>query len=80
VHVKDFVFDRRNGRFAWVNLGEGDIDWPEVRRALGEVGYAGYVTTELSGGDRAYLADVSARVDRILAGQPPVARDPNASG
>jgi L-ribulose-5-phosphate 3-epimerase len=79
VHVKDFVFDRRNGRFAWVNLGEGDIDWPEVRRALGEVGYAGYVTTELSGGDRAYLADVSTRVDRILAGQPPVVRDPKAS-
>jgi L-ribulose-5-phosphate 3-epimerase len=76
LHVKDFTFDRRNGRFAWVNLGEGDIDWPEVRRALGEVGYAGYVTTELSGGDRAYLADVSARVDRILAGQPPVAREP----
>jgi L-ribulose-5-phosphate 3-epimerase len=76
VHIKDFTFDRRNGRFAWVNLGEGDIDWPEVRRALGEVNYAGYVTTELSGGDRAYLADVSARVDRILAGQPPVAREP----
>jgi len=76
VHVKDFMFDRRNGRFAWVNLGEGDIDWPEVRRALGEVGYSGYVTTELSGGDAAYLKDVSARVDRILAGEPPVAKKP----
>jgi L-ribulose-5-phosphate 3-epimerase len=76
VHIKDFTFDRRNGRFAWVNLGEGDIDWPEVRRALGEVGYAGYVTTELSGGDRAYLADVSARVARILAGQALGARSP----
>lgn len=79
LHIKDFTFDRRNGRFAWVNLGEGDIDWPEVGRALGEVGYAGPVTTELAGGDRAYLADVSRRVDRILAGQAPVVSQPKPS-
>ena len=72
VHLKDFQFDRANGRFAWKNLGEGDIDWPEVRRALDEIGYAGYVTTELQGGDAAYLKDVSGRVDRFLAGQKPV--------
>lgn len=72
VHLKDFQFDRSNGRFAWKNLGEGDIDWPEVRRALGEIGYTGYVTTELQGGDAAYLKDVSGRVDRFLAGQKPV--------
>lgn len=72
VHLKDFKMDRRNGTFAWKNLGEGDIDWPEVRRALGEVGYAGYVTTELDGGDAAYLKDVSGRVDRFLAGGKPV--------
>ena len=72
IHLKDFNFDRANGRFTWKNLGEGDIDWPEVRRALGEIGYAGYVTTELDGGDAAYLKDVSARVDRFLAGQKPV--------
>jgi len=76
VHVKDFSFDRRNGRFAWNNLGEGDIDWPEVRRALGEIGYAGDVTTELSGGDAAYLKDVSTRLDRIFAGQAPVPKAP----
>jgi hexulose-6-phosphate isomerase len=72
IHLKDFTFDRSNGRFFWKNLGEGDVDWPEVRRALGEIGYAGYVTTELPGGDAAYLKDVSDRVDRILAGQKPV--------
>jgi L-ribulose-5-phosphate 3-epimerase len=79
IHLKDFNFDRRNARFAWKNLGEGDIDWPEVRRALGEINYSGYVTTELpgaelDGGDAAYLKDVSARVDRFLAGEKPVAR------
>jgi hexulose-6-phosphate isomerase len=72
VHLKDFNFDRRNGTFAWKAIGEGDIDWIEVRRALSEIKYAGYVTTEVTGGDAAYLKDVAARVDRFLAGQKPV--------
>ena len=71
LHVKDFAMDRRNGKFTWVNLGEGDIDWPEVRKALSEINYSGYMTTELSGGDATYLKDLSARVDRILAGEKP---------
>lgn len=73
VHLKDFSLDRPNGRFAWKNLGEGDIDWREVRRALNDVGYAGYVTTEVNGGDAAYLKDLAGRVDRFLAGERPVA-------
>ena len=73
LHVKDFTFDRRNGTFAWKPIGEGDIDWVEVRRALHDINYTGYVTTEVSGGDAAYLKEVSARVDRFLAGQKPVA-------
>jgi L-ribulose-5-phosphate 3-epimerase len=72
IHLKDFNIDRQNGRFAWKAIGEGDIDWVEVRRALRDVGYAGYVTTEVSGGDAAYLKEVGARVDRFLAGQKPV--------
>jgi hexulose-6-phosphate isomerase len=36
MHLKDFNFDRRNGKFTWKNIGEGDIDWPEVRRALAD--------------------------------------------
>ena len=72
IHLKDFNFDRPNGRFTWKPIGEGDIDWPEVRRALRDIGYAGYVTTEVSAGDAAYLKEVAARVDRFLAGQKPV--------
>jgi hexulose-6-phosphate isomerase len=73
VHIKDFKLDRQKGQFFWKNLGEGDVDWPEVRKALGEVGYDGWVTTEIEGGDAAYLKDVVARFDRFLAGQKPVA-------
>jgi hexulose-6-phosphate isomerase len=72
VHLKDFKVDRRAGRFEWKNLGEGDIDWIEVRKAFNEIGYDGYMTTEIQAGDAAYLKDVAARVDRFLAGQKPV--------
>ena len=72
VHVKDFKLERGKGQFSWKNLGEGDVDWPEVHKALGEVGYEGWITTEISGGDAAYLKDVVARLDRIFAGQKPV--------
>jgi hexulose-6-phosphate isomerase len=71
MHLKDFKLDRSNGKFTWTNIGEGDIDWPEVRRALAEVNYNGFVTTELQGGDAPYLTDVSGRVDRFLAGEKP---------
>ena len=72
VHLKDFQLDRPNGRFTWRNLGEGDIDWTAVHRAFTDVGYRGVVTTEVAGGDAAYLKDLANRVDRVLAGQKPV--------
>jgi hexulose-6-phosphate isomerase len=72
VHLKDFSIDRPNGKFYWKNLGEGEIDWLEVRKALSEIAYSGYVTLEIRGGDAAYLKDVSQRVDRFLAGQKPI--------
>jgi len=72
VHLKDFHLDRPNGRFAWTNIGDGDIDWREVRRAFDDIGYRGYVTTEVAAGDAAYLKDLAGRVDRFLAGQKPV--------
>ena len=45
----------------------------EVRKAFNEVGYQGWVTAELEGGDAAYLKDVAGRIDRFIAGQKPVA-------
>jgi L-ribulose-5-phosphate 3-epimerase len=72
VHLKDFQLDRPNGRFAWRNIGDGDIDWLAVHRAFADVGYRGYMTTEVAPGDAAYLKDLADRVDRFLAGQKPV--------
>lgn len=72
VHLKDFELDRREGRFDFVHLGEGDIDWPEVRKALKDINYTGWMTTEIRGGDREYLADVVTRLNRFIAGFKPV--------
>ncbi|UCG46502.1 MAG: sugar phosphate isomerase/epimerase [Phycisphaerales bacterium] len=63
IHLKDF---KRSG-YKWTNLLDGDVNWRQVRRALDEVGYKGFLTPELRGGDEAYLKDLSGRIDRILA-------------
>jgi len=44
VHVKDFNM----AKDAFVNLLEGDLDWPAAIAALREVGFQGYLTAELS--------------------------------
>ena len=66
VHLKDFKGTRN--AYQWVNIGDGDIDWAEVRKAFADVGFAGSATLEIAGGDEAYLRDVSARVDRLVLG------------
>jgi hexulose-6-phosphate isomerase len=66
VHLKDFK--RKEDGYAWVNLGEGDVDWAAVRQAFADIDYAGSAITELDGGDETYLRDVSRRIDRLLLG------------
>jgi hexulose-6-phosphate isomerase len=66
VHLKDFK--RSKDHYEWVNLGDGDVDWPAVRQAFLDVGYSGSVIAELEVGNESYLRDVSARIDRLLLG------------
>lgn len=63
IHLKDF---KRRG-YEWTNLLDGDVNWPQVRRALDEIGYDGFLTTELRGGDEEYLTDLAGRIDRFFA-------------
>jgi len=63
IHLKDF---KRKG-YQWTNLLEGDVNWKQVRLALDEIGYDGFLTPELRGGDEAYLTDLSGRIDNIIA-------------
>src|SRR5258708_4414751 len=67
VHLKDFK--RKEDGYAWVNLGEADVDWPAVREAFTEIRYSASVVVELQRGDEAYFGDVTRRVDRLLLGR-----------
>ena len=50
----------------WVKIGEGDEDWPEVVKALGEIGYDGWATAEVGSGGEAHLKDVADRMNKVL--------------
>lgn len=69
--IKEFSRKKRDEEGLWkgfnVPLLEGDCDWPAVMAALDDIGYEGWGTAEIGGGDRAYLADVAQRMDRIFA-------------
>jgi len=64
LHLKDFKSETKQ----FVPLREGSVNWVEVRKAIDEIGFKGYATVELEDGDEAYLREVSARVDKIIAG------------
>jgi len=68
VHVKDFVVDRskpRGGTF--VDIRDGDVDWPLVRCELDKIGYDGWMTIEGSG--KLSVEERSRRLDLIIAGK-----------
>jgi len=50
----------------WVGIGEGDENWPEVLKALDEVGYSGWATSEVGGGDEKVLKGIAARMNKVL--------------
>lgn len=49
-------------------IGDGDIDFAAVMKALDEVGYqGGWISAEVKGGDVARLTDIRQRIQRVLA-------------
>ncbi|HAQ98609.1 MAG: sugar phosphate isomerase/epimerase family protein [Limisphaerales bacterium] len=62
--VKDWGVD--NG---FCKIGDGDVDWADVRSALRQIGYTGWATAEVSGGDRHRIKDISERMDQYLLGK-----------
>lgn len=69
--IKEYSREKGNdeGPYAGfrVPLGEGSVDWPRVLSALEDVGFSGWATAEVSGGDRDRLAEIAARMNRVLA-------------
>lgn len=68
--VKEFSRQKRDDEGLWkgfqVKLGEGDCDWPAVGKALADIGYSGWATAEIAGGDTAHLQDTISRMNRLL--------------
>ncbi|MEM7316930.1 MAG: sugar phosphate isomerase/epimerase family protein, partial [Planctomycetota bacterium] len=51
---------------SFCKIGDGDVNWPEVRKALREIKFNGWCTAEVSGGGKDRLADIAARIDKHL--------------
>lgn len=66
IHFKDFRFRNREATF--VNLLDGDLNWPGIYDAMAAIGYKGPVSLEIAGGDLAYLTDVNNRFEAIIKG------------
>ncbi len=62
VHLKDFVRRERD----WVDLMDGDTDWPTLMAELSAIGYDGTLIHEV-GGDRAKQIEMAERMRRIVA-------------
>jgi hexulose-6-phosphate isomerase len=71
VHIKEYsrkIADTQGkGAGFKVKLREGDVNWPEVMKALDEIGYAGWTTIEQPGGDTPEgLKDLCDRLKLII--------------
>lgn len=70
IDVKEYSRKKQTDEGIWegfnVKLGEGDSDWSKVNKALKEIGYSGWGSAEVPGGDRERLREISQRMDRIF--------------
>jgi hexulose-6-phosphate isomerase len=68
--IKEYSRQKRDDEGLWkgfdVEIGEGDCDWPAVRQALRDVGFTGWATAEVRGGDAARLEEIARRMDGAL--------------
>ena len=51
----------------WVKIGEGDEDWADIRKALVDINYNGWATSEVAGGGREQLQDIYDRMRKVLS-------------
>lgn len=57
-------FSRAQNKFT--PIGEGDIDYADVRKALLEINFYGWLAAEVAGGDQTYLKGVSDQMDKAF--------------
>ncbi len=71
IDIKDYSRKKQTQEGIWegfkVKLGDGDANWPAVNAALKKVGYQGWGSAEVAGGDRVRLQEIAERMDRLYA-------------
>ncbi len=70
LHLKDYSREKQEKEGLWkgfdVEIGEGSANWKEIRRELAAIGYEGWATAEVGGGDRKRLKQVGDEMDKVL--------------
>ena len=57
-------FSRSENKFT--KIGEGDLDWADVRKALREIKFTGWCAAEVGGGKMDRLKEISANMDKVF--------------
>ncbi len=57
-------FSRADDQFT--DIGEGDLPWDQVREALADIGFAGWATAEVRGGDLERLTLIRRQMEKAL--------------
>ena len=66
-------FSREKDGFT--KIGEGDLDWADVRKALLEIKFHGWAAAEVGGGDLNRLKEISANMDTVFGLTPKAKSD-----
>ena len=68
--IKEFSLKKQQDEGLWkgfdVELMEGDCNWPAVNKALVKIGYSGWASAEVPGGDRKRLQTISEKMNAVF--------------
>lgn len=68
--VKEYSREKQNNEGIWkgfdVGLMEGDCDWPSVVKSLDKIGYEGWASAEVPGGDKERLNTIITKMNTIF--------------
>lgn len=60
-------FSRATDKFVDITSADDDLPWDQVRKALKDIGYHGWATAEVKGGDLARLTEVRKHMQKAFA-------------
>ena len=68
--IKEYSLKKQQDEGLWkgfnVELMEGDCNWPAVNKALVKIGYSGWASAEVPGGNRKRLQVISEKMDSVF--------------